>query len=460
MRDSYNSSALRLDHGGRSVGPALDLNELSRKCAEGGCSDILPSLIPLPICALVTAVVCTDFMLAAEGRSSWDRLLARLDASAGNRDRCHIIDNSKFLLQAMVVAGHLFPPSIHVQIMAGPYPWLVFLPNYMRSFHVPMYAFLSGLVTRGPLTRDKVRRLTQGVLIPYLILNMFVLDLRTSSGLLSEPQVPTPWDPTHLWYLPALLGWHALASLLECCFSRVGILVASYVISWVSGYWCFLNQHDYMVNQMLALFCFFGTGYCIPVACVRLLEQRMVRYCGLVVTCFFLLLHFSLAKVTPLHVATEAESLRAVPSYSLWAFWNTQVTRHPYFVPQVQLVQAIDPYIYYTVWMQRLAVQFLVTWPCGLAFLAVVPHSETFFTELGKHSMYSYVFHRVVIDSHYMAPMYALVRQKEHLHYAMAALSLAAGLATLMCSRLTRCFTSWIVEPTWMEHLWTAPRLK
>lgn len=115
-------------------------------------------------------------------------------------------DNAKFLIGALVVAGHAFDP--------------ITLPHGFETaeivgtaFRMPVFAFLVGHFSRGFLrSTGRARRLVAKVVIAYLLFDLLyrLLEWRLTGGAFAF----NPLDPyDHLWFLVAMLVWRGTAPL-------------------------------------------------------------------------------------------------------------------------------------------------------------------------------------------------------------------------------------------------------
>ena len=137
-------------------------------------------------------------MKPGRGEAS-DLALPRRDARSPD------VDLARLLLMVLVVLGHLFEQ----------YWWGAFEASYrfLYLFHIPAFAFLSGMVARDRVGPADAERLVFGVLLVYLVHQglMALLD----SSLSGRPFVLALHLPNWvLWYLLSLACWRLLLPLL------------------------------------------------------------------------------------------------------------------------------------------------------------------------------------------------------------------------------------------------------
>lgn len=161
------------------------------------------------------------------------------------------IDNIKGVLIFLVVFGHLI--ELHI---AGAHVlhsvWL-----FIYSFHMPMFALVSGMFSKAYLDEKQSNQLVKNVVIPLVVFEIFYegLELLLKGNLSVYSGLFAPY--WMLWYLLSLLSWRLLLPM----FSRLqfpvmialGVsLVASYSES--TGY--FLS-----ISRTLSFFPFFLLGW-------------------------------------------------------------------------------------------------------------------------------------------------------------------------------------------------------
>jgi len=115
-------------------------------------------------------------------------------------------DNAKFIIGALVVAGHAFDPIVlphgfEVAELIG------------TAFRMPVFAFLVGYFSQGFLrSTGRARRLVAKVAIAYVLFDLLYRLLEL--WLTGEPFAFNPLSPyDHLWFLVAMLVWRGTAPL-------------------------------------------------------------------------------------------------------------------------------------------------------------------------------------------------------------------------------------------------------
>jgi fucose 4-O-acetylase-like acetyltransferase len=144
-----------------------------------------------------------------------------------------VLDNARFVLIALVVAGHL------LEQLVDQGPAAAALYRWIYLFHMPAFVLISGAVSKPTLTRRRVFALATGLLLPYVIFQTLYPAWDAwlfHTGDWSQGSLTPYWL---LWYLPSLVCWRLLLPL----FARlkfalplaVAIALAAGLAPWV-GY--------------------------------------------------------------------------------------------------------------------------------------------------------------------------------------------------------------------------------
>ena len=165
--------------------------------------------------------------------------------------RIHALDNAKFLMVGLVVFGHFIEPLID----NSPILKSVYLSIY--SFHMPVFALLSGMTSNSIASVSCYRKTARTILIPLLLFTVLyeVFHFFIAGSVSSYARNLQPY--WILWFLYSLFLWRLLLPfmlktrfpiLLSCC-CAVG---AGYIDS--LGY--FLG-----ISRTIYFFPFFLLGY-------------------------------------------------------------------------------------------------------------------------------------------------------------------------------------------------------
>ena len=89
------------------------------------------------------------------------------EGDAPQTARLTVLDNTKGLLIFLVVFGHL------VERLTGDGGIVKSVYLSVYSIHMPAFALLAGMTTRGPFDKGYFRRLAGTVLVPFVVFTIF-----------------------------------------------------------------------------------------------------------------------------------------------------------------------------------------------------------------------------------------------------------------------------------------------
>jgi len=374
-------------------------SELGTYMTGGALADI-PWMLPAPLSLLFTVAV-----IGAMAYFVWySKTRKEPGGGSGSGGRVYYVDNCRFFLETLVISKHMVSWFYDGRLQNNYDCWyMTALTNWTESFHMAMFACCSGLLSKGYLTPARSKRTMMRVVVPFILLNWLVYPV--SQYIILGKPTPSHWHiiPSPLvhegilWFLYSWLFWRITTGVFLSTMPPHTMLIVSYLISWMGGYW-FEDVGYLSLDTSFAWLPMYCTGYVIPLRSLEALDKRWVKACGLVVTVLILSLHLSFAyladpDVGELGVGVGPDSVDHDQAFDYGLYfqpWMSASSRHFYFQHQVH-VKFKEPSIYWTAWTQRVVFQFLVTWPTGVALMALVPHSQKFFTEWGSRTMYAYV---------------------------------------------------------------------
>mmetsp|Transcript_64450 Transcript_64450/g.153825 ORF Transcript_64450/g.153825 Transcript_64450/m.153825 type:complete len:540 (+) Transcript_64450:144-1763(+) len=429
----------------------------------------ISSTFSIALRMLLAGVVISIFIAACLRRDLGERAWSRcadqtqqLPSQEADGDRVYFFDNARVLLQVLVVYGHIVfyynlhtPTSPHLQ----GHTWSVSLYNWATSFHIEMFTLVSGIVAKGALNEDRVARIVERIVLPFMIIHslrwIFFVSGSVGGTWWLKEIVCAPWsmEAKENWYLIAYVEWRILGALLQSLFSPQAMLIASYLISWFSGYWHDVPAYGLTspTIQALSLLPFYVTGMLLPFHAMKIIAVPRIRGCLAGLAILILAGH-----VWAACAITDPKPQHPVfwmGSYASWQLWAHSPEKFSYF-SRGAAAAGMDPLVYYTAWTSRLACQFLIAWPTGLSFLALVPQRRTFFSDLGQHAIYAYVLHPFFIRFFMMGRMKGVMLSQGVLLFQVMAILLSTGLTLFLMSPATRCWAKYIFEPTWIRVLW------
>jgi fucose 4-O-acetylase-like acetyltransferase len=140
--------------------------------------------------------------------------------------------------------------------------------NFINAFHIPLFAFVSGLVAWRPVIHpllDQLRRRTIGVLVPYaswVVVYYFVL-IRplTPAGFAGylESAAVNPW--TGLWFLYALFVSYVVLLLVQRLPRHRWVVGAVAIVATCASAYPFASSHVLGFADVLYILPFFAAGY-------------------------------------------------------------------------------------------------------------------------------------------------------------------------------------------------------
>jgi fucose 4-O-acetylase-like acetyltransferase len=144
-----------------------------------------------------------------------------------NRGRNLHVDNIKAVLIFLVVFGHL----IEVNIANDPLLKSIWL--FIYSFHMPMFALISGMFSKAVINEKQSGQLVRNIVVPLVVFELLYEGLEiiiTGKPSNYFSQIAPYWL---LWYLLSLLCWRLMLSV----FSRIKFpLTIAIVISIIASY--------------------------------------------------------------------------------------------------------------------------------------------------------------------------------------------------------------------------------
>jgi fucose 4-O-acetylase-like acetyltransferase len=315
-------------------------------------------------------------------------------------------DNAKAVLVTLVVVGHALQP-----LAASGDPVADTLYRWIYLFHMPAFAFVTGILT-AELTTRRAGRLVTGLLVPYLIfqaiqtVEVSIIRGRPAPLHLLEPR----WT---LWFVVAVVLWRLSAPLwltLRPPVALAGAVALCLLAGLGSG-----AGHVLALDDALGFLPFFVAGL---LARSRLTFGRAPR-----------------PAVTWLAGAVV-----------LGAFVVTVLSRGAFSRAALQLgfsTDAIDSTGARGTVLRLLLLVAAAATAWGV--LVLVPRGAHAWTTIGRSSMYVYLLHPLVL-----LPF----RGGEAAGWGTAVVASAAVvLAVVLATPLVRRLTRWAVEPVWARRL-------
>ncbi|WP_167005725.1 acyltransferase family protein [Mumia sp. ZJ430] len=267
-----------------------------------------------------------------------------------------LLDNARYWVMLLVVAGHGLQYLLDVPDARGTYTWIY-------AFHMPAFVLISGYVARRYEGSPKqVRAMLTSLVLPYVGLNVALDGFRALLD--DEPLAVNLLDPAwSTWFLIALFVWRLSSPVWRVV--RAPVLV-SVVVSLVAGLW---EVGDVLsIHRILGLLPFYVAGMYLRPEHFALLRRPAVR----------------VASVVAIAGTLGWCLLRHEGWYVSWLYWRDAYADAP-----------LDADAF-----GGLATRagLLVTgFALSAAVLSVVPARRDRTSDLGRHTMNAYVLHGFVL---------------------------------------------------------------
>ncbi|MER7207003.1 acyltransferase family protein [Streptosporangium sp. NPDC000239] len=360
---------------------------------------------PVPVGAHAAGPAVAPSSVRGPAALEWEqRAYAEEEPTAppAKKKREPYLDNVKFVLIVMVVIGHSLVPTLAAHSSRAAY-------LFIYTFHMPAFVLISGYLGRNFWNSNaKINKLVDTMLVPYAFIEIGYALLRYALG---QKWTLTIIDPAWLnWYLVALVLWRISTPIWTRMRQPLLVAVTIYMVagfSEISG--------DFSLDRFFGLLPFYVLGL--------LLKPE----------------HFDLLK--PFWVRIAAGFVVA-----------GGVAVAVYLAPRVGL----DPVYYrysfkymHLSWWMGLSVRaamLLAGLALSVALLALVPRRETWFSDLGTRTLYTYLLHGVVV---------LIAKDQKWLSFpwlygplgVLAIASSSLVLAIILSLPQTRTLFKWLLEP-------------
>ncbi|GGC70837.1 acyltransferase family protein [Undibacterium terreum] len=271
------------------------------------------------------------------------------------QNRSASIDNIKGVLIFFVVFGHF----IEMHITNDHFLRSIWI--FIYSFHMPMFALVSGMFSKSTMQERDTSQLVKNIVVPLIAFEVlyeaveFFLKGKLSiySGLIAPYWM--------LWYLLSLLSWRLLLPL----FARLQFpVIAAIVLAMVATY----SEHigyTLSLSRTLNYFPYFLLGWSMHANAFSRIPKKMAWLSGLVVA-------FALAASFLMKANFDYRWLYG--SYSLHRLGMANLTGSVYQ-----------------------AMLYLVSGAVGLAFLHLLVQRDLGLSNVGKRSMYVFLWHGLAL---------------------------------------------------------------
>ncbi len=318
------------------------------------------------------------------------------------RAREPYLDNVKFLLIALVPAGHALVPTLAAHSSRSAY-------LFIYVFHMPLFVVISGYLSRNFWNSNaKTNKLVDTFLVPYVIVEVGYAVLRFALG---HKWSLTIIDPAWLnWYLLALLLWRLSTPVWKRMRYPLPIAVAVYLLAGLSDL-----PGDFSMDRFFGLMPFFVLGLWLQPRHFEMLNRAWVKILSVGVLAGAAGVAILIAPHVPLEPIYFKDSYAEL--HLSW--WMGMAMRVGLLIAALAVSTAI---------------------------MALVPRKKTWFTDLGTRTLYCYLLHGIPV---------MIAKEMGWLSFpwlhgplgVMAIMSSAFALAIVLCLPETRAVFKWLVEP-------------
>ncbi|HEX5352539.1 MAG TPA: acyltransferase family protein [Rhodanobacteraceae bacterium] len=351
------------------------------------------------------------------GRRVSRKLITRPTRVSRQAERYPVLDNARFVLIALVVAGHLLEQLVDT----GPFAAAAYCWIYL--FHMPAFVLISGALSKPTLTRRRAWAIVTRLLLPFVVFQTLYSASDAwlfHTGDWSQGYLTPYWL---LWYLMSLACWRLLLPL----FARlkfalplaVAIALAAGVAPWI-GY-------TLSLSRTLVFFPLFLLGYQIGARKLQRLgsfsSHRLAAAAILIVA---VIGAWFLRDLDPewLYDSVGYAALDAAP-------WSGAAERLALLSASVA---------------------------CALSMIALVSHHANH-TGFGKHSLTAYLMHGFLVRGLVAAGVFAWLAHLLPPFAQLLACGVAgAAIATVLSTRRAARLCAPLTQPAaWVRNLLQKP---
>ena len=328
-----------------------------------------------------------------------------------NSSKCRscYFDNLKFLLITLVVVGHTIEPLI------GSYPNIKLIYNFIYSFHMPLFVFISGYFSKNMGSDKKFFSKITSILMYYIIFqllyclfNIYVLKEQNFKITFVNPYWIT-------WYLLSLVIWNLILPY----FSKIKYsIIITFAISILSGY---DNNIGYYLSlsRTITFFPYFLMGY----FCKEHYIDSVRKYIGKKYAVLGLLILFLL-----IHLLNDKIDYRWF--YGSYSYSQLDSPNCPEYIVRIST--------------------YIIAVIISIIILILIPDKNLLFTKLGSRTITVYGFHGFIIKT--------LVKYNffDYINSFVSEISiiiLSLLIVILLSSKFINKITEIIIHPKFFEQI-------
>lgn len=317
------------------------------------------------------------------------------------KQRDPFFDNAKILLMVLVVLGHVLPIGFKQKINVATFEWIF-------SFHMPLFVFISGYFTK--ITNSKkfwegIIKLVETLIvftIVHVVMKYMQGEAKDLFRLLVIPQFT-------LWYLLSLIWWRIMLYYIPSSIreNQKKLIIYSIIFCLLMG-WVPIDD-ELSFQRTFSFFPFFVTGFMVKQNEVHLKsnKRRLFHF-------FFLLAMAMLYFFIPVSFN--------VPLFQHLSYLHSSYSPLFYFVFRIG---------------------WLILASCMLyCFLSIVPRKNYRWTRFGQLTLFIYMYHAVILSWRY------ILRDTFHLPTSFLHCILYTGIVLVAIWLMSKIkFFHWLLNP-------------
>ncbi|MCK8488553.1 fucose 4-O-acetylase [Paenibacillus sp. MBLB2552] len=313
--------------------------------------------------------------------------------------------NLRFLLILCVFVGNAIEPlTTRIDGLHTLYQWIF-------TFHMPLFVFVTGYFAKSNLTGGKGRKIMLQIGLQYVIFQSLYSVLDASVFQVDHIHHSFFAPYLLLWFLVSHLGWRMMLLLMRK-YSPLQQLAASTLLAVLVGY-LQIEGVWFSISRTFVFLPFFVLGYHFSERLLERLQNPTFKASFALISLGWLIsLGFGVASVN-----------------SGWLYGS------------MTYIQLGHPEWYAGVFRLLLyPVQLLA----GLAFLGLVPSRASHLTELGRRTLYVFLLHGFIVRLAAVSPLYGYVHGEAG---GLLVIAGAVALTLLLAQSWVRKWCAPLVEP-------------
>lgn len=330
---------------------------------------------------------CPYFSTYYEGKS-WEYLLGdwRLTVEEGKKGRNYYVDNCRFWLETLVILKHLMGKlqqgEGYGEDQCFANWWMCAIGGYVGTFHMAFFTVFSGMLSKKPMTPQRLARVVVMRWVPLVTLSL-ASNLYHDGPRILQKEIANPLTAyTGLWYMQCWVIWQSLTPYLLTLRTEA-MVFWSMLFSLLGGYWFTGDSGNILaLNNAINLLPFFIAGLVLEDRHFDWARNVFYKRLGAAVSALLL----GLLLLNAYYTWDDGDDR----DFSITAYrnWYKVTQMKNYFEADYSRDEGSREY--WTYWSQQWVSQMLA-WVFGLAFVAMIPHERTIFSEFGANTFYSYV---------------------------------------------------------------------